>query len=367
MKKVLAFSFALLLCSNVFSQTVPIKPQVIVVDSLKIETTIDELSYYYHTYEWEKLNSISTEIIYKITEKHGPENYVDSYFNIIFVDSSNFVVDYFYHKKHREYSRVIPKNLKGDFIYQVILSSTSNDSLGSLCTYKDKADPLTDLFPTFLKSVASSSIGIADVVMPNRKSIKILDTPKSKSDLSPPPSSTIYYSVSEIKVPKKRSEVESVLSYKKGSKEIKHKSTFINSPNSLISFEILTGYALSIDNYSKYSVVEDTIRESSVGRAISLATVSINVPKYNSELSNNSLIKGVKIFGGIGVAPEPSLALGLGLRIPWGISLNAGTSYLFVNGLKAGENSGAAKITYNPFKTVVRRSKFVGISFKFSK
>lgn len=349
---ILAFAISV----NTFAQEIKIKPYQKVASTISSTIPIDTLSKAYFSGNWEGLIA-NTEILLSQIYAHVesfPKIEENDYINIIAVDGGNHVVDYIYSADQRNYSNVLKgvSRDNGNF-YQLVISDTENDSLSSIYSYEATADPIVSLIPGFVDKITPFAVSLISKQM------------KPMEEMS---TTTLFVTLSKIETPLSSAEINSEIVYKKKDHtKLEHESTFINSPNKRVSFDLMSGYLFGYSDRYFYTIEDGVISENSLDRLITLATVNIHIQKYNPKLKPDSFLQKLKVFGGIGITPKPVVAGGLGYQFIGGLSLNAGVSGISVDDIKSGDTVGNAPTNDdNPFDPKFRTAYFISLSVKFS-
>lgn len=145
-------------------------------------------------------------------------------------------------------------------------------------------------------------------------------------------------------------------------------STLSNTPLTRWSFGVMTGVLFTEVSRDEARVKLDgnVIASAPMDRLMTMVILNYHPERYNAEWPDVTFAERFRWFGGVVLTPDIGLAVGAGLGIVRGLSVNAGAAWLFADTVKGDDAiGGVPSDPKRPFKLRGGAGMFLGLSYAF--
>lgn len=234
--------------------------------------------------------------------------------------------------------------------YDVFLTTDLNATVGTTCSYVEVESPL---YADFLKLAKQIAIGqIAEYV--SGQGLAGPDRAKFEN---------VYFRVAQVTVPVRRANITLKSMVDAEGSKLENTTTYTNAPLRRISFGAVVGGMFGQGRDERVKISNDRIAADPLSGTMSIAAVYIHPVKFVAERTEPSFGERLRLLAGYIATPQPGIALGAGLLLFRGLTVNAGYGLMPVNALRTGSHVGDAVVSEKPFRRGYAGSVFFGFGY----
>ena len=240
--------------------------------------------------------------------------------------------------------------------FDVFLTKTNTDQLGSLYTFKEAQSPL---LAELLK--AARLVGFGDIAAHlGSKGQGFLPSEAQAQE-------KVYFHITKVTIPGTRGDltIHSVLNPGTATTAPSNDTIYSDVPLQRVSLALIAAGMFTHEGHERAKVSGQTITADPLSGAISVAAVYVHFHQYISGTSEPSCAERFGLLLGYVVSPEPGAAVGLGALLFRGLTINAGYAGMLVNRPGRGLHIGDTVTTPRPLRRGVAGTSFVGFGYNF--